>query len=141
MIAIDTDILAIHHIFVWDPRRKANEEFFERVKGDASTPIHSLLELCGLFSLSGLASKVDSVVEKYLRSREVEIIFPTYHEDWGDYVSALSAYVKRGFSYGDSLVAEAVEQTDAESFITWNKKHFEGRLKINVLTPEEYLTE
>jgi len=31
MIAVDTDILAIHHLFTWDPRRKINEKFFESV--------------------------------------------------------------------------------------------------------------
>lgn len=140
MIALDTDILAIHHIFTWDPRRSVNEQFYQRVKGNTATSIHNLLELCGLFSLAGLSQKADSVLEKYLKGREITILFSAYHEDWGDYVSSIFAYVKRGFSYGDALVAEAVEQSEAEAFITWNKKHFVGKIKIGVLTPEEYLT-
>ena len=72
MIALDTDILAIHHIFTWDPRRSVNEQFYQRVKGNTATSIHNLLELCGLFSLAGLSQKADSVLEKYLKGREVD---------------------------------------------------------------------
>jgi len=140
LIALDTDILAIHHIFTWDPRRRANEEFYQKIKGNATTSIHNLLELCGIFSLAGLSPKVDSVLEKYLKGREIAIIFPSYHEDWGDYVSNMCTYVKRGFSYGDALIAEAVEQSEAEVCVTWNKKHFEGKIKIEALTPDEYIT-
>lgn len=82
----------------------------------------------------------DSALEKYLKSREATVVFPSYHEDWGDYVSSVFGYIKRGFSYGDALIAQAIEQSEAEVFITWNKRHFDGKLKIKVLTPEEYLT-
>lgn len=138
MIALDTDILAIHHIFTWDPRHSVNERFYERIRGNAATSIHNLLELLGLFSLAGLSSRVDYVLEKYLKGREIVVLFPSYHEDWSDYVSGISAYIKRGLSYGDALIAEAIEQSEAEALITWNKRHFEGKLKVSVLTPEEY---
>lgn len=138
MIALDTDILAIHHLFTWDPRRSINEQLYERVKGNASTTIHNLLELLGLFSLSGLSSRVEHVMERYLKSKEIFVIFPSYHEDWGKYVSNTSSYIKRGLSYGDALIAEAIEESDVEAFITWNKKHFEGKLKVKVFTPKEY---
>jgi len=141
LIALDTDILAIHHLFIWDARREVNEELYGRVKGNAATTIHNLLELCGLLCLAGLPSMADSALEKYLKSREIAILFASYHENWGDYVSRVFSYVKRGFSYGDALIAEAVEQSEAEVFITWNKKHFDGKLKIRVLTPQEYLTQ
>lgn len=45
MIAIDTDVLAIHHIFVRDKKRKENEEVFRKFKGKLVTSIHNLLEL------------------------------------------------------------------------------------------------
>ena len=141
MIALDTDVLAIHHLFTWDARRRVNEELYSRVKGNAATTIHNLLELCGLFCLAGLSSMADSALETYLKSREITVLFPSYHEDWGDYVSRVLGYIKRGFSYGDALIAQAVEQSEAEVFITWNKRHFDGKLNIRVLKPEEYLTQ
>ncbi len=57
MIALDTDILAIHHIFTWDSRRSANEQFYQRIKGNSATSVHNLLELSGLFSLAGFSRK------------------------------------------------------------------------------------
>ncbi|MEM3694246.1 MAG: hypothetical protein QXI39_09545 [Candidatus Bathyarchaeia archaeon] len=88
--------------------------------------------------MAGLSSRVDYVLEKYLKGREIVVLFPSYNEDWSDYVSGISAYIKRGLSYGDALIAEAIEQSEAEALITWNKRHFEGKLKVSVLTPEEY---
>ncbi|MBS7637766.1 hypothetical protein KEJ49_02590 [Candidatus Bathyarchaeota archaeon] len=73
-----------------------------------------------------------------MKDMELDILFPSYHEEWGDYVSNISAYIKRGLSYGDALVAEAIEQSGFELFITWNKKHFEGKIKVKVLTSKEY---
>ena len=138
-MAVDTDILAIHHIFIWDQRRDVNEKLFEAVKGKACTTIHNLLELCGLFAIAGLASKVEEVEDKYLRGKEFVIVFSGYHGDWGEYVSSVTEYIKRGLSYGDAIIVEALEQSDIETFITWNRKHLDGKLNIKLVTPEEYL--
>jgi len=92
-----------------------------------------------LYSVAGLADKVDIIEHAYLGSKEVTVIFPTYFRDWGEFVSAVTSYVKRGFSYGDALVAQALDSADVEFFVTWNKKHFEGKIKVLTLTPEECL--
>ncbi|MHA1834782.1 MAG: hypothetical protein ACTSV7_12435 [Candidatus Baldrarchaeia archaeon] len=53
MICVDTDVLAIHHIFTWDERYDVNEEVFQRLKkeGKLCTTIRNVLELCGLLLL------------------------------------------------------------------------------------------
>lgn len=140
MIAVDTDVLAIHHVFRWDRRFKANERFLDAVWGKVCTMIHNLLELCGLYAVAGLAADVRGVLDSYLKARDITVVFPEYKADWGDYVSGLISYVERGLSYGDALVAGAVERSPAEAFVTWNKRHFEGKLKVDVLTPDEFLT-
>lgn len=139
MIALDTDVLAIHYIFTWDKRYRVNEELYARVKGNAATTIHNLLELCGLFSLAGLSGKVTIIMQKYLKGKEVKLLFPAYHDQWGDYVSAVISYIGKGLSYSDALIAEALEQSELEALITWNKKHFNGKIDLGVLTPQEYL--
>jgi hypothetical protein len=75
-------------------------------------------------------------MEKYFKVGEIVLLFPLYHEDWGDYVSEISAHIKCVLSYGDALIAEAIEQSDFEALITWNKKHFEGKIEVKVLTPK-----
>mgnify|MGYP001126042357 CR=1 FL=1 len=54
-------------------------------------------------------------------------------------VSSVTEYIKRGLSYGDAIIVEALEQSDIETFITWNRKHLDGKLNIKLVTPEEYL--
>jgi len=50
MIVVDTDVLAIHHIFLRDKSREENEEAYKVLKDHmARTTIYNLLELCGIF--------------------------------------------------------------------------------------------
>lgn len=36
-------------------------------------------------------------------------------------------------------VRKEAEGYDVEGFVTWNKKHFEGRTELRVFTPEGFL--
>ncbi|MFQ6075972.1 MAG: hypothetical protein ACE5Z5_07545 [Candidatus Bathyarchaeia archaeon] len=142
MIAVDTDVLAIHHLFVWDRRRKTNELFLEATRAESrGTTVHNLLELAGLFAIAGQSHRVETLLEKYLRSRDLAVIFPKIETDWGERVSIVTDYIKRGLSYGDALVARVLEEAVVGTFVTWNKKHFNGKVKARVLTPPEYLEE
>jgi len=140
LIAFDTDILAIHHLFVWDKRRKTTELLLEKTRGESrATTVHNLLELAGLFAVAGRGQRVESLLENYLKSRDITVIFPEMESDWSERVSVVTDYIKRGFSYGDALVAEALEEVMVDTLVTWNKKHFNGKMKTKVLTPAEYL--
>jgi len=88
-----------------------------------------------------MADKVDEVLEIYLSGEELEVEFPQYPDDWGDFVEIVVDYLRRGLAFGDALVVLSSEAVGAETFITWNKKHIEGRIKAKVLTPKEFLIE
>ena len=45
----------------------------------------------------------------------------------------------RKMTWGDAVLLKTAEDYEVEAIITWNKKHFEGRTTIEILTPEEYL--
>ena len=45
----------------------------------------------------------------------------------------------RKMTWGDAVLLKTAEDYDVEAIITWNKRHFEGRTAIEILTPEEYL--
>jgi hypothetical protein len=54
MIAIDSDVLAIHHIFTGDARYLENARFMERsAKHERGVTIYNLLELCGIIASAG----------------------------------------------------------------------------------------
>jgi predicted nucleic acid-binding protein len=137
MLVIDTDVLAIHHIFRWDKRASLNEEFLLRTsEKERGTTIHNLLELCGLLSLAGEGVKVHRLFKDFLRSKYL-ILYPK--EDFQKSIEKILHFEVRGLSYGDSLVAVVVEETGADEFVTWNKRHFEGKISARIMTPEEYL--
>jgi hypothetical protein len=42
----------------------------------------------------------------------------------------------------DAFVVDSAERTqDVGCFVTWNARHFQGKTRLKVLTPEEYLDE
>ncbi len=141
MICLDTDVLAIHHLFTWDKRYPINEKALKILvkKEKLCTTIHNLLELCGLYAMAGLANKVNKVLERYLRSKEILILFPGEVLDWSQYVVSILSYIRRGIPYGDAQIAQVIEQHDVEILLTWNTKHFKGKISAEVLTPLEYL--
>ena len=141
MICLDTDILAIHHIFRWDERYDVNEQVLSLVKksGKACTTIHNVLELCGLYAVARRLSEVEQVLETYLRSSDIKVLFPEIPRDWGDFVASVMQYVKKGIPYGDSLIAMTIEQHPIEVFLTWNVKHFRNKIGVLVLNPDEFL--
>ncbi|MHA1710331.1 MAG: hypothetical protein ACTSXJ_10980 [Candidatus Baldrarchaeia archaeon] len=142
MICFDTDVLAIHHIFKWDKRFEINEKAFNHVRktGLACTTIHNVLELCGLFALACQPYDVDQLFTTYLRSKDIKILFPPdVPRDWGEFASVVLNRIKSRMPYGGALIAEVVEQHPVQVFLTWNVKHFRGKIRAKVLTPEEYL--
>ena len=142
MIIVDTDVLAIHLIFTWDRRREENERVYELlVELGAKTTIYNLLELCGLLALAKMECRIRDLLRAYLAEEEIGVEFPSYPRDWGEFTELVVRYLERGFSCGDALVALSVEAVGAETFVTWNKKHFGGKIGARVLTPSEFLRE
>ncbi len=140
MIVVDTDVLAIHHIFRRDGRFEVNERAYEELRRrEGATTIHNLMELCGLFAVAGMGNRIAALINRYLGGAELRVEFPRYPEDWGEFVEVLVGYLERGLSYGDALVAAAAEDLGAEILVTWNKRHFSGRISADVMTPEEFL--
>lgn len=142
MLFIDTDVLAIHHLFIHDKRREKNEVFLTKIRGrKASTTIHNLLELCGLFAVANQQFKVPTVYMDYLESKDFGVFFPGTPSDWPQHVEHILEIISRGHSYGDALVVSTAEEGGVEVFVTWNIKHFKDSIDAHVLTPIEYLQE
>ncbi len=140
LVAIDTDVLAIHHIFTWDKRYHINEEFLRKVSKPATT-IHNLLELVSIVFRAYRGDKGMEIYKAYMLSREWSILFPDIPSGWNEYCEKVFSYLRKGMSYGDAVIAWAIDEYSdlIDSFVTWNKKDFEDRLEVVVYTPEEWL--
>jgi len=143
VVAVDTDVLAIHHFFTFDKRFKTNKTFLGNVvkRSTLGITIHNLLELYGLATIAWGSEKAYELYRGYLRARNVAILIPPYPTDWTHFTEKICKYLAKKMHYGDALIAWAVDETRPSMFVTWNKKHFQNRMEVRVLTPEEFLKE
>jgi hypothetical protein len=64
LIAVDTDVLALRHIFKRDERHTVTARFMEQAEeSGCGVPIFSLLELCGLIATASESSEAVRVFE------------------------------------------------------------------------------
>lgn len=145
MIALDTDVLAIYHIFNNDPRYEDTKTLFQKIDDDVkAVTIFNLLELCGILSTARRLEDSKRLFHRYLTAEDVKIIFPepTVSKEknlWPVLVSETLTRIHRGMRLGDSTILWTLEtNVNIKSFITWNTKHFAGKTPINILTPSQF---
>lgn len=145
MIAIDTDVLAIYHIFHNDQRYAATKTFFDKLNGQTkAVTIFNLLELCGILATATRKEDSVTVFHKYLSAEETEILFPSLpakseKDFWSTLVSECFSRIQKGLRLGDVVILWALEtNSNIDSIITWNTKHFTGKTSLKVLTPSEF---
>ena len=146
MIAIDTDVLAIYHIFHNDHRYEATKDFFYRAMGQTkAVTIFNLLELCGILATATRKEDSVTVFHKYLTAEKIEILFPklsarSEKDFWSTLVSECFSRIQKGLRLGDAVILWALEtNNNIDSIITWNTKHFIKKTPLKVLTPSEFL--
>jgi hypothetical protein len=103
----------------------------------------NVLETCGVLSFNLNRRQLRSLHAYFGRRFAVKVV-PERAE--GGIVPAsdddVLAYIARRMSFGDALVAHAIDcwAPDATSFITWDARHFRGKISPIVLTPSEFLS-
>ena len=66
MVAIDTDVLAIYHIFHRDPKYAATSLFMEASREIArGVGIFNILELCGIIATAGQIERALKLFREY----------------------------------------------------------------------------
>ena len=143
MIAIDTDVLAIHHVFHNDPRYEATEKFLSDVRGmTKGITIFNLLELCGIISTAGQTAESDRVFHQHFKSHDVMILFPDFtagHAQafWSGLSTECLARIQRGMRLGDAVILWTLESKHVDTFVTWNTRHFRDKTDIRVINPPD----
>ena len=147
MICIDTDILAIYHVFNQDTRYPTTRAFMERSReASRAVAIFSLLEVCGVMATARQSEEAMKLFDEYVVSDDVEVLYPpvalsSTTEFWTYQNAELLRRIKRDMRLGDAAILWAAESNACEIFVTWNTKHFAGKTAINIQTPEEWLAE
>ena len=142
MIAIDTDVLAVHHIFHNDSRYAATRDFFARIEGrPRAITVFNLLELSGIFASANRAIESKAAFEKYIRAGNVLILFPVLTAGdakhfWQVVTFECFDRIQKGMRLGDAAILWALETNqEVDAFVTWNTRHFKGKTSLKILTP------
>ena len=146
MLALDSDLLAILHIFKVDARFEVTRQFFQKIKDQPKgITIFTLLELCGIVATSTGKEDASEIFHQYISSGDSIIIYPDLltkntDEFWASLVSESFLRIQRGMRLGDAAILWALETNqEVDTFVTWNTKHFKGKTSLKILTPSEFL--
>ena len=146
MILLDTNIFVIDRFFPRDARYAVNKQFVDKLRGlDAGFSVFSLFELCGISSFNLSPEELKRWSYYFDELYDVDIVAPVGLEassasSWfGHFSNEMLDLMGRKLTWGDAVIVQTGEDQCAEAIVTWNKKHFDGRTDLQLLTPEEYL--
>jgi predicted nucleic acid-binding protein len=146
MIFVDSNVFVLALRYPRDVNADVNTRFLEtlRSRGDGVTSVVNLLEICGILSFNLNRTQLLSLFAHFARRFTVTVV-PT-----GEPLRVVEAtatevlsYMSRRMSFGDALVAHAVDTwaRDAEAFVSWDARHFQGKVISTAMTPEDFLAQ
>lgn len=146
MILLEADVILIDRKFTNDVRHGTNRAALDRLRADGHTlamVAHTVLEVVGVMSFGTPAADVPLIPNALSVVYGILIIpDPATEPDYARCTfDELLRQMSLKMSLGDAVqavqIAKFVPQADA--LLTWNAKHFRGKVVIPVLTPEEWL--
>ena len=146
MIFVDTNVFVVALRYARDRNAAANARFLDalRESGDGVTSVINVLETCGVLSFNLSPRQLRALYAYFDRRFAVRIVAgPAERPLVTAGAKDLLGYLGRKLSFGDALVAYAVEAwaPDATAFVSWDARHFTGKIGPPALTPAEFLGE
>jgi len=144
VIVIDTDVLAIYHLFTRDERYGDTETFMKSThRQPRSTTLYNLMELSGIIAASGKPAAAKTLLETYARAGDMKILYPllplqTPELFWVEYCAQVMTLMERGLRYGDAKILWVAESNECNALVTWNTGHYRNKTAVPIMTPEEY---
>jgi hypothetical protein len=148
VVAIDSDVFIIDRRYSRDGRYAANRLFLDRVREAAPphvTTILNVFEVCGVLSFNLGTAALQTLHEGFGAKYGVVILQPVV--GWRVGIRVVNrllertwVFIARKMAFRDAFVISTLEQHPAVGMlVTWNARHFVGKTRLNVVTPEEYL--
>lgn len=149
MVVIDSDVLLLAFTFFKDKRQTSNRTFLEAVQtAQPATTIYNVMEVLGQLSFNLAPERLIQWQSWLVDTYQLTVIWMADAGKKTEITSFQEELMDRPFqkmltqhmAYMDALVLSLAERApEVEYFVTWNAKHFKGKTKLSVLTPEEYL--
>lgn len=145
MIFVDSNLFVIDLRYPDDPNHRLNRRALDRLAADGSgmTSVLNVLETCGILSFNLSVAALHSLYVHFARRYRLTVVPGGGYDTQlpAPLVRDVLARMEKGMALKDAEIALAVEQHAAglKAFVSWNAKHFAGRLSVPALTPREWL--
>jgi hypothetical protein len=144
VILLDADVVILEIRYKRDARFPLNHQALQELKAHrVGITCQALLEAVGILSFGVPAQHVVGMPQYLQGLFGFEIIpDPQQHPGYaGCTVAELLGEMSKKMSLADAVQAAQIAHfaRDADCLLTWNAKHFQGKLVIPVFTPEEWL--
>lgn len=145
MIFVDSNLFVIDLRYSNDPDHRVNRRALDRLAADGSglTSVLNVLETCGILSFNLSVSALHSLYVHFAQRYRLTLVpgggYDTHLP--APAVRDVLARMEKGMALKDAEIALAVEQHAANltAFLSWNAKHFAGKLSVPAVTPREWL--
>lgn len=147
MILLDTDVLLVDLRYPNDGNYTLNRRALDRIRAQnirTGITAQTLLETVGILSFNLSAERL-ARLPYHLRLQYHLDVFPdpnTYPDYAYTTVDELLDQMGRRMAMGDAVQAVQIRRfapSDTELLMSWNAKHFAGKLSIPTYTPEQWL--
>ena len=146
MILIDTDVYAIDMIYTRDRRFEENRAFLDGVaEVDKAITIYNLMEIVGKSSFVLNLKELKALYRGFGMTYGVTTLFPRTDDMTAsgfleEILKGSFAKICERMSFLDALILDTAEAyPQVRSFVSWNAHHFEGKTRVEVVTPREWL--
>jgi hypothetical protein len=143
---LDADVILIDRKYVTDKRRAVNTAALARLLAEGhplGMVAHAVMEVVGVMSYGTPSAGVPLIPDALRTVYGITILpDPAAEPDYaGCTYDDLIRQMSLKMSLGDAVQAIQIARfaPSATSLITWNARHFRGKLAVPVLTPEEWL--
>lgn len=144
MIVVDADVLIIDLTYPNDPNFAANKRFLDHavVNGiERGITTQGLLEVVGKRSFQTPAALIPRLPTSIRSHYGLKLVpdpaaVPEYS---GCTFDEVVTQIAQQMSLGDAVMAVQIAKHAPTALVTWNAKHFRGKLIVPVLTPDEWL--
>lgn len=105
------------------------------------------MELLGKLSFNLSPERLEQWQTWLIAAYQLEVIWPVSPVTPISYLSWYELMFSRPFNrmqtvqmpYMDALILDLTEQVQADSFVTWNARHFRNKTPVPVWTPAEFI--
>jgi hypothetical protein len=145
VIFVDSNLFVIDLRYPDDADYRVNRRALDRLarNGSGMTSVLNVLELCGILSFNLSVAALHALYVHFAQRYRMTLV------PGGGYDTRLPAptvrdvltKMEKRLALKDAEIALAVEQHAANlsAFVSWNAKHFAGKLSVPALTPHEWL--